>query len=1483
MGKTVERLTVGIFGPSDCSDEKNRLRRLIAEDPSLRVIANRFDLILQACSGDDVTSGPGRPQERINRYIAEMDPDLSIFVFKDSFGSDAGLGWTGTEEEWRNAIDTLSTHPEFDIGLYFRAGTPTDPRVSDFRTAVEKAYVAYYTVFEDLADFESKLRHKLTVLLTDHASKKNLKPEVVSADAVGSFAASPFSVATYPRSLPGGEELPRPELQTLLERIQNSESSATVVLGERGSGKSALFAALEAELRAKDIAVLSIKADMLGTDVRDEVALDRALHLPLGFAASVQLVATQRPVAVLVDQLDALADVLDRRTERLNILLNVIRSVSNVRNVHLVVSSRPFEYHHDVRLRSMDAERLDLELPPWTAVAPVLAKNGYAAESIAEAVRELLRNPWTLNEFLRLRPKELSFDSLFALLEQVWAVTVDASYAPAGTRELVTAMVTMMSKEEVLWVPRAVASAHEAARQYLLDRDIIQLDESQIRLAFRHQSFFEFALVRRFAAGGESFAGYVLERSQGLFIRPVALAGLAYIRGTVPSRYEAELRTLWDARPRAHLRALILDFIAGQNSPLPTEVAIVTQMLGDDRAGQRALGAIAPYGAWFPILRPTAAFVAWLRRPPTEAIHVTGLLARHASRSPEDVLDVLEREWLGRPEYDRLSFSVLYNLTPWSERAMEVLLHVVRRSTHAGVYDLALQMIESNPHLAARLLRAELDRRLDEIIGSGNSGYELERAVERLLEEDEHTGVFADLSENCPEALIAWLLPWIVRVVEVTAGESERFQQYRHTPINVTAVGMKPVASLLDATICALEQIAADPDAALEAITPHLESESMGVHALASLVLRGIAGVRPDAVADYLLGDSRRLAIGDWARAHRFSKLLIEAVLPHGTQEHVRSLESAVLAYDYYIAPDEDLSEEQRMRKAPWNREHRLFLLQSFPDRYLSEEGLQTKRQLEAEFPGLDESMFGEMKGGWVEARYNRAELEKQSDDEIVAVFDELTDDTGWDHPRRWSDGDRLIGGAVQQSRVVAELAEADPDRVFRLTQRFRPHDQELPTAEAITGLAKTDYDPQQQVGLILDLAAKGFRSEDFITSAARALQKLSGKLFGLSDPVLDLLLRWLRELDAPSLADAREANDTPSDHPVVFGPGGFFVQPHGRGPVIEAIASGYLDRNPPDVAKWVEVVRAQLDVEQHPGVWVMTLRHLQDVMKHDPALGTELFTGIFERHREVLREPVTWLLVAHWMRGFTPNDAVLRWLDLLAGFEDPRSQQAFGELLYLYVMRHPESRERVQAYLPDAYSRYVVRGFAYAAAYLWANVSTRTLGVDVFAAEIERWPEDAAKTLSSLIFVNRDEFELDEPTQKVFRTAATNQAVLLDIFPELGEEIEPRTVQEPAFVADIARAFVAAPIEQVEGSLGPIHRGNVPEVITSIALTLHRMPAFAEVGLELFEKLLDANLREAKAATELLDRKPSRLLTPHARRPRRPRRRRSRPIEQAK
>lgn len=129
---------------------------------------------------------------------------------------------------------------------------------------------------------------------------------------------------------------------------------------------------------------------------------------------------------------------------------------------------------------------------------------------------------------------------------------------------------------------------------------------------------------------------------------------------------------------------------------------------------------------------------------------------------------------------------------------------------------------------------------------------------------------------------------------------------------------------------------------------------------------------------------------------------------------------------------------------------------------------------------------------------------------------------------------------------------------------------------------------------------------------------------------------------------------------------------------------------------------------------------------------------------------------------------------------------------------------------------------------------------------------------------------DLDDLTQRVYRAAARNLDILLPIFSDLGKQIEPMTADEPAFVAEIAKAVVEAPTKQVENVLGY----GAAEVMTSIALTLHRISGYETVGLDLFEKLLDANLREARAALEVLDRKPTQQIRRRSRRPRKPRRR---------
>jgi hypothetical protein len=1465
MDDNVHRyLAVGIFGPSDCDKEMQRAEWVLLKDRTVLRIARDSRIAIEPVHWSQVTSGIGRAQDRIDELVDETDPPLRLFVFKDNFGSDAGLGMSGTEEELERAFARVEARDRLcDIGIYFGQPEPTDARVTALRNRLEEKNFLYER-FADVVDFERKVRDKVIEFIRNYAVASVGRTRPTLADILRAFAASPLSLRTYPRTLPDGRELPRPELDALVEKIRTAPSSVTILIGERGSGKSALLSALDERLRNHTIAVLSIKSDRIAPTVTTAATLAADLCLPEDLIACVQRVAQHQLVAILIDQVDALADILDRRSERLNVLLDAIHNLSGLPNVHLVVSSRPFELRHDARLRTLEADELDLELPAWSSVAAVLDRHGFATEAIAEDVRELLRNPWTLSTFLDLHPKDVSFASLFALLGELWERTVTASEAPAGTNELLDLMVRTMSDEEVLWVPAAIASECPAARDYLIKSELILRDDSGHQIGFRHQSFYELALSRQFVSGSQSLAEYVLDHASGLFVRPIALAGLAYLRASSPKRYESELATLWTASPRAHLRALMIEFVAAQGDPLVTEIAIIKELLRDDRDGPRALSAVAPYSQWFAILSKYEPFLRWLRRRPEEARHSVGLLVSGATASDDEVLDLVEREWLPDTKYDALAFTVVSNLGTWSERVLEIALHVVRRTSLDGVYDVAQQLIGTRPDAAARVIRAHLEGAVEAIRAKGD-GYERTVALKTLFDREDYTNVYADLAETAPDVLVAWLLPFVVEAIEASAPTADvRFQEYRHGGIEVAPFANLPLPALIEATTEALRKIAAtDVQKALVVIEPLLASDVVGVHALAAYVLER---AEPRIVLEYLLRDPRHLAIGSLQQHHMFTKTLVQAIVPRLEPAEVRQLEAAILAYDFLVAPDETMTEEQLARKAPLNREHRLFLLQSIPDQFLSDEARRAKRAFDTEFSGLEESVFGRITSGTSEAPYDLAELTALSDDQIAAVFDELTDETGWDHPRRWSaEGDRLLGGSIEQSRVLSELAQKHPDRGFAIARMFRPSIQERPAGAIVEGLAKANADQDALLALILDLAARGFSSDEFATSTADALANVSARRKGLPNGVIAMLDVWLDHLETPTPKDTHDESDKVPTHSLIFSAGGMFMQPHGRGPVISAIAAGYLEREPPELAEWIDVVRRRIDAESHRGVWVMTMQKLHAVLVDDAATATELFDAILKRHSDVLREPFAWHMIAMWMRAFVPSEAVLDWIDVMRGIDAPQPRQAAGELLYLYFAHHRDttSHDRILE-LSLSGDRDIVRGIAFAAANLWDSIRTREVGAEVLVNEIDRWPDDAVKTLPSL----RIE-DLDDLTQRVFLAAAKNLAVLLPIFSGLGEQIEPMTADEPTFVAAIAKAVVDAPTTQVENVLGY----RAAEVMTSIALTLHRIPGYETVGLDLFEKLLDANLREARAALEVLDRKPTRQIWRRPRRPRRPRR----------
>ena len=106
----------------------------------------------------------------------------------------------------------------------------------------------------------------------------------------------------------------------------------------------------------------------------------------------------------------------------MNVLLNLVRHIGSVPNVHVLLSARTFEFHHDVRLRAIEAEAVTLKLPPWHEVKEQLAEVGIDADTWPEKARDVVRIPQALKTFIALvgSGRTEPFSTYLAMLEQLW-------------------------------------------------------------------------------------------------------------------------------------------------------------------------------------------------------------------------------------------------------------------------------------------------------------------------------------------------------------------------------------------------------------------------------------------------------------------------------------------------------------------------------------------------------------------------------------------------------------------------------------------------------------------------------------------------------------------------------------------------------------------------------------------------------------------------------------------------------------------------------------------------------------------------------------------------------------------------------------------------------------------------------------------------------------------------------------------------------
>jgi hypothetical protein len=1242
--------------------------------------------------------------------------------------------------------------------------------------------------------------------------------------------------------------------------VQDDNGSPIVLLGAPGSGKSALLARFCATVRADGIHVVAIKADRLPATIRSTRDLRDHLGFQLPVASAVCSMGQLVRTVLVIDQLDALSDLLDVRTERLSVLLDLIELVRGAENIRIICSARLFDYRHDVRFERLSARELQLALPDMSVVDEVLSTTGHNPKETPEALRQLLRTPQWLKAFLSLNPtsRESLPTTWNALLELLWRQKVAGRPDAAnGSENAVRRVAREIAEREELWIPRAALQPSPGGLDQLISRGVLALDAGGHRIGFAHQLLYEFARARTFL-GDESLVEYVCRSQNSLFVRPTLWTALGYLRSADPNRYSSDIEALWSSPLRRHVRLLLVEFMGQQQEPDDTEASLLLPLLEDCSWQRTVFAAVAGSRGWFERLRH-----GYLQLPMRGADpgSVLALLHEAVRFDSETTLALLKEHWTSSSRFAPYTLAVLGDFDSWSESAFTLADEAIALTQDRERIDgIIWHLAQTQPVYAIRIVANSLDRELTRVLQETVPSAvpdpdateeqrvhyyvarEPRNALSRLLSAAAHGhSSLRELAKAEPGCFLQFLLPWLSRLLVGATDLDTNTGCY----LDDYLIESKPVddlpCELPDALRIASQELAKrNPERFLDVVKQWRSSELLSVHVTLSFGLEFLAVTHPSYVMEYLLGDPRRLCIGNLQDRTCYTVALLSKLRPQLETEQVAYLERAIRRIEpAYVKRDRSV--DSRLQAHKYNRHFRLVLLRTMPDSMLSVEARalieQETRVFDCAVPWSCRTSGLNVIGSPMSA----IEMAKASDGDIVNLFDELTDNTRFEHPQR-----AMEGGSVQAAREFAAFAKQDPERALRISTTFRAGQQEKPAAEMLDTLAETQLATVVLEKAVMDFDRRGFVSEDFRTMASWALEKRAYS--GLGDATIETLISWIAE--APRNHDGKD-KDGRGHPPFLWGLGGGGILPRGGYPMLSTITVALLSRTPPETARWLQVLEDHLQRGESFEVWLAFMRYLK-WLHLDATRGAVFLDSLFTHCHEVLEsaEGVRLLAQASW---WLPPDQLQRLTLRLRDGAWPHGKRAFGELLGLLGVREPAldwARAELAHVLHRMDDESVAAGLGGMCTEVWTSPWRQSC-----TNVLERVVLDGGSAARDEVVhgLHSSRLIVDQDSKRIL--------VALTRTPEAFLTKETSRAME--WVSGLLHSYPMEVLALIDGLVQTLEtrRNETPllfhaaaDAVVNLSVTFQRLPRFRDAGLDIFERILALGIYSARRALDDAD-----------------------------
>ena len=1295
------------------------------------------------------------------------------------------------------------------------------------------------------------------------------------------FASISSALLNWPQET-AGQWIDRPELDQLYALTTQNRMPVTVLLGKPGVGKSAILARLGTNLIEESVLVLAIKADELPRSISTLKDLDDWVDCGAPIKDVLVRLAAEHRVVVLIDQLDALSELMDQHTDRLSLILRLVNSIDAIPKIHVLLTCREFEFHYDVRFNSLNAEQILLDRPSWDVVEPLLEDHGFNTSGWSEDVRSVLRTPQHLAMFLNYLSNEEDeplYTSYQGLLARIIEKRVQNVHG-ARTVRVAEQIAATMAIEEELWVGRGKFEPEFSEElQRLVESEILILSKNELSIAFRHQTVFDFLRASAFLRDEQSLVSYIVdEKRQSLFVRPILWSTLNYLRASDVAVYRIQFEDLWtttDLRP--HISNLLVQFLGQLEYPDQQEVNWLLPKLENNKFELDVLNAIAGSPGWFD--RIQSQLPTFMCKAGEQAGRVVSVLAKAVSFAPNTVLELVEKFWVLEDDYLNYALIVMKELKQWDEQSVEV---VCKLADHAPqnyyfIQTIAVQISESRPDLAPKVIFRYLQAKTEQIDQVSqnqhlqisaehtqleNVGNENLKQYENLIDRNPTwSNQIEDIARRNPKAFVKEMWPWLVSLFSRLIKDDSPYQNSYKNHIGLAFKRETGEHEHLQTSMQAAVRGFAetDTDEFLIFLEQNKKNNLNVVHQFISLGLERIASQRPALVLEYLLDDSRRFSIGDTFNKLRYTQALISAVVPNLPDEEVLRLEMTIKEWNLYKPTSETQDVTIRRSLNRQNRMHRLRLLRVIPFEQLSLAGQKLVKEEERAFPDSP-SENGFIGGGFVGSAMSSEQMEKATDEEILSLFEVLIDATEWEHPsRRWTDH---VGGSIQASREFAKFSSKSPERALRLIPRFQSEKSERPAGEALVALADAHTTPEELITCIHKLDKRGFASDHFRSSAAHCLGKIANRNRGLNDETCELLERWIKNWE--TVTDATAALNSPDvedRQSLLWGYRQSEVVPVGNFQILDALMRGNLNRHPPAVNRWLGVLERHLQRQEDPAVWKLLAEQFHLLFGGDKRRATKFIEKFLYLNPFILNTDTGVILIASTM-SWLPKEIIDSAINSWMSGSWQHGPQSAGEILALNLCRNPDDtniqHEIEQILFEDENDGNcfdnVRAGIAYTFVKAWLEPALRSLTTKylVQLLSLENGTVDIAlKNCLSTVGT----FPADDFTQEVFEAMILRPKIIANIAHNLIRGLKEllRAGWKPDLIYKVTEVLISQRSDDI-GDISTAISAFAGD-LADLALTLHRIPDTSELGLELFEKLIEAGPFMIEERISILDR----------------------------